>query len=82
LIALRNNFTRLWSKIDSITTSNMNINIVENEDDGPPELVEAGPYIPSQQVAAARKVPITIVTGMPKQTPCSQRTAALQTSNL
>lgn len=45
----------------------MNLDVVESDDDdAPPELVEAGTYIPpkQQEAAAAWKVPITIVTGM------------------
>lgn len=53
----------------------MNLDTGESDsDDAPPELVEAGTYIPpnqqEQEAAVARKVPITIVTGMDPISSC------------
>ncbi len=61
----------------------MNIGIVDSDDDTPPELVEAGSYVLSQEggggggggaggevekeASPARRVPITIVTGTANQ---------------
>lgn len=54
----------------------MNIDIVESDDEGPPELVEERDYIATfsqkEESSPPRKVPITIVTGTGIATPSTR----------
>jgi hypothetical protein len=62
----------------------MNIDIIDSDDDGPPELVESGidnlAISQQEEAASARKVPITIVTGTNNKRPIAASITSLQTT--
>ncbi len=56
----------------------MNVDIVESDEEAPPELVDA--KLPPQDEVPPRKVPITIVTGKNRIKPSIPLAASITTS--